>query len=460
MIGIYLLVPTLLTILLSFLIIRAGAIALMMTGMDQERARFQALSAFSRAGFTTREAEMVVNNPRRRRIISWLIILGNAGLVAIIVTATRTAQTADATLASVTVITLEDLETARAQTIVEVLQNVAGIHISRSGGIGKSTSFYMRGTESDHTLVLIDGVRASSATTGGYAWNSLSPEQIERIEIVRGPRASLYGSDAIGGVIQIFTRKNKRSQVELGYGSQDTSKMNISLAGGKDWRYSFITGHQKSNGIPIQPTSDERRGYDNTHAALTLDGNINDDNKLNVNINNSQGTNELDPGTGNEDFTNRVINVQLQQKTSTTWNQKLNRFENESSFIVSGYCFIWQTTGNDRPEIVRYENDENRKIWVKTTMEKQSGTRELCIDSIMGVPQSGTKYGRNFGQVPGGIWSQSQVYDQTSHLKNDQEPAGGNIGFLDGHVEWRAFEPEIRNGVALPRFGSSPGFFW
>ena len=76
MIGIYLLVPTLLSILLSFLIVRAGAIALMMTGVERQRANFQALSAFSRAGFTTREAELVINNPRRRRIISWLIILG------------------------------------------------------------------------------------------------------------------------------------------------------------------------------------------------------------------------------------------------------------------------------------------------------------------------------------------------------------------------------------------------
>jgi len=93
MIGIYLLVPTLLSIFLSFLVVRAGAIALMMTGVDRERANFQALSAFSRAGFTTREAEMVVNNPRRRRIISWLMILGNAGLVAVIVTATSSIAT-------------------------------------------------------------------------------------------------------------------------------------------------------------------------------------------------------------------------------------------------------------------------------------------------------------------------------------------------------------------------------
>jgi hypothetical protein len=86
--GIYFLLPTLLVIFFSFLIVRAAAIALMMTGMDEKRARFQALSAFSGTGFTTREAEFMVNHPKRRRIVSWLMILGNAGIVTVIVTGT------------------------------------------------------------------------------------------------------------------------------------------------------------------------------------------------------------------------------------------------------------------------------------------------------------------------------------------------------------------------------------
>lgn len=86
--GMYFLMPTLLVIFISFLVVRAAAIALMMTGMDEKRARFQAISAFTGTGFTTREAEYVVNNPRRRQIVSWLMILGNAGIVTLIVTAT------------------------------------------------------------------------------------------------------------------------------------------------------------------------------------------------------------------------------------------------------------------------------------------------------------------------------------------------------------------------------------
>ncbi len=143
---------------------------------------------------------------------------------------------------------------------------------------------------------------------------------------------------------------------------------------------------------------------------------------------------------------------------NNTWNGK--RFADETSFIVSGYCFILQTTGDDRPVIVEYEEDNMQKRWLKNTVAKNAAYRELCIDSIMGAPQSDTKFGRNFAQVAGGIYAQDGVYDSTSHLKTDFEPRGGNIGFLDGHMEWRSFKPEITSGVAVPRYGDTPGFFW
>ena len=239
----------------------------------------------------------------------------------IIVTATRTAQTADNLLASVSVITRQDLETSQAHSIVEVLQNVVGIHVSRSGGVGKVTNIFMRGTESDHTLVLVDGIRASSATLGSFTWSSLSPEQIDRIEIVRGARASLYGSDAIGGVIQIFTRKNENNQIRLSYGSDDTREVNLSLGGGDNWKYSMEVGHYATHGIPITKTATEERGYDNTHIALNLTGKINDKNKLQFSINHAEGTNKFDPGTGDSDYKNRTISTELQQQTTTDWTQ-------------------------------------------------------------------------------------------------------------------------------------------
>jgi len=104
--GLYFLVPTLLVIFVSFLIVRAAAIALMMTGMERKRAVFQALSAFSGTGFTTKEAEFVVNHPVRRRIVSWLMILGNAGIVTVIITATSSIVTSEGYLLSIDVLIL------------------------------------------------------------------------------------------------------------------------------------------------------------------------------------------------------------------------------------------------------------------------------------------------------------------------------------------------------------------
>jgi prepilin-type N-terminal cleavage/methylation domain-containing protein/prepilin-type processing-associated H-X9-DG protein len=144
-----------------------------------------------------------------------------------------------------------------------------------------------------------------------------------------------------------------------------------------------------------------------------------------------------------------------------------SKFVNVASgdFIVSGYCFILDTTptsrdANPATRIRPYAKDNEKKIWVKSLETKSPSTRELVVDSIMGVPDSSRNYGRNFAQVPGGILSQHGVYDRTSHLKGDTDPVGGNIGFLDGHTEWRAFNPDMDGNVARPRYGDSPGFFW
>jgi prepilin-type processing-associated H-X9-DG protein len=141
-----------------------------------------------------------------------------------------------------------------------------------------------------------------------------------------------------------------------------------------------------------------------------------------------------------------------------TWDGE--KFTRESGFVISGYCSILQSSTGNRPAIRAYEKDTEKKIWLRTNRESSPATRELCVDLIMGIRQSNTKYGRNFGQIPGGIYAQGAVYDRTNHLITSEEPAGGNIGFLDGHVEWRMFDPEIENGVAVPRFGNNPGFFW
>jgi len=143
-----------------------------------------------------------------------------------VVTATRTAQTAEQSLASVTVIDRERIEQSQATSLPELLKRVPGVSLTNNGGPGKATSLFLRGTESDHVLVMIDGIKIGSVTGGGAALQDLPLELIERIEAVRGPRSSLYGSEAIGGVIQIFTRRGQaqgaKPYFSAGYGTHDS----------------------------------------------------------------------------------------------------------------------------------------------------------------------------------------------------------------------------------------------
>ena len=124
----------------------------------------------------------------------------------VVVTATRTEQSSSAVLAPVTVIDRNDIERLQPEDISDLFDKVPGATVTRSGSPGSQSSIFLRGTNNEHTLVLLDGQRISSATLGSTNFQFLDPEQIERIEVVRGPRSSLYGSDAIGGVVQIFTR--------------------------------------------------------------------------------------------------------------------------------------------------------------------------------------------------------------------------------------------------------------
>ena len=124
----------------------------------------------------------------------------------IVVTATRTAQTEDQTLAPVTVITREEIELLQPSSLQDLLNDTPGMAVSNQGGPGKVSALFLRGTNSNQVLVLVDGIRVGNATAGTAPVQDIPVDQIQRIEIVRGPFSSLYGSEAIGGVVQIFLR--------------------------------------------------------------------------------------------------------------------------------------------------------------------------------------------------------------------------------------------------------------
>ena len=158
-------------------------------------------------------------------------------LDAVVVTATRTPEPEGETLASVTLFDRAEIERRQALSVPDLLRGVAGVTVVQSGGPGQPSSVLVRGTDADQVLVLIDGVKVGSATLGSVQLENLPIAEIERIELVRGPRSSLYGSEAIGGVIQIFTRKGGGAltpRVSLGGGSYGTASGSLGISGGGD----------------------------------------------------------------------------------------------------------------------------------------------------------------------------------------------------------------------------------
>jgi len=230
-----------------------------------------------------------------------------------LVTASRIEESARDTLASVSIIDRTAIELSQAPDLLELLRLQTGIDIVRSGPAGSQTSLFMRGTNSNHTLVLIDGVRVNSTNTGSLAWENLPLAQIERIEIVRGPRASFYGADAIGGVIQIFTREANRVMGRLSYGSFGSKEVSASVGYHQensafsmtaDWRESDGFSAQNENGFAYDPDKD---GFNTWNVSLRGRYDISEGSSLRYSLLYTDNENEFDQGIS--DSQQRVLGL-------------------------------------------------------------------------------------------------------------------------------------------------------
>lgn len=182
---------------------------------------------------------------------------------AVVVTAARSPVALKDTLASTTVITEEDIQRTQARNLYQVLKTVPGVNVRRRGGRAANSSVSLRGMGASGTLVLVDGIRIESGTSGDVDIQQIPVDQIERIEIVRGPKSSLYGSSALGGVIQIFTRSGKKDGVRYsaGYGSDNTREGVVTATGSSDnSTYSLTLSHVESDGFDNQYSDDDATG--------------------------------------------------------------------------------------------------------------------------------------------------------------------------------------------------------
>lgn len=207
------------------------------------------------------------------------------------------------TLAAVTVIDRAEIERKQFNSLQDLLRTVPGVTYSNTGGLGKVTSVSIRGTGNRHALVLVDGQKVGSATLGETAFEHFPIDQIERVEVLRGPRSSLYGSEAIGGVIQIFTRKGTQNGVKpfasFTYGSHETYQGNVGLniRQNDTWATLNVAG-TKTQGIDatnINEANDlDKDGYENKSASLRMGHKFNDQFDIDASVLVVDGENEYD----------------------------------------------------------------------------------------------------------------------------------------------------------------------
>ena len=196
-----------------------------------------------------------------------------------IVTANRVPQLRTETAAATTVFTRAEIERLQARSVAEMLERVPGVSVVRTGGAGSLTSVLVRGTASAQTLVLVDGQRIAAASSGTSSIEFLNPDHIERIEVVRGARSAVYGSDAIGGVIQIFTRQGRASgltpRVRLGVGNHSTFERSLGLSGADDQtRFNLAASLDETSGIDATRHGDSLNRDDDAYRNRALSFNL------------------------------------------------------------------------------------------------------------------------------------------------------------------------------------------
>ncbi len=194
----------------------------------------------------------------------------------IVISANRVPQATNVVMAATSIIDRDTIRASQAQSLIELLSGQAGMQLAQAGGQGAQTSLFMRGTESDHTLILIDGVQLTNSTGAAGRLELIPLDQIERIEIVRGPRSRIYGSEAIGGVLNIITT----SEIVLGLsgnftvtgGTQNSNNTNLGLQGGNEvTKLAVNFSHRETNGINFSETGSlDNDGFENQTGALSI----------------------------------------------------------------------------------------------------------------------------------------------------------------------------------------------
>lgn len=361
-----------------------------------------------------------------------------------IITASRTARSVDDTLAPVTVITRADIDRQQVRTLPELLRGMPGISIANNGGRGKNTAIFLRGSESDHVLILIDGVKVGSATAGTAAIQNIPLDQVERIEVVRGPRSSLYGSEAIGGVIQIFTRGNQGAGVhgngEIWGGSFGTvgSSAAIQASNGAGWINLSGSAEHTDGYNACQPNlsagcyADEpdKDGNDTLGGQLRGGYRFSDRASIELNIQRVDTDTEFDGGFTNETSSSeQTFSAMGRFEPISGWNSSLlladSRDENDNY-----HDGVFSSTFDTKRQLASWQND-----WTLRGQDLLTLGADWQKDQVASTTDYDQTSRHNLGVFTQYLL-QLGVHDFELSLRNDDNQQYGNHN--TGSLAWGA----------------------
>jgi vitamin B12 transporter len=395
----------------------------------------------------------------------------------IVVTATRTETAKNQLAAAATVYTRKDIERLQAKTLPELLSGTTGIDMTQSGGFGKTTSVFMRGTNSDHVLVLIDGIKVGSVTLGTTPFEFIPIDQVERVEIIRGPQSSLYGSEAIGGVIQIFTRKGGQQDkpgvtLDAGGGSYDTYRASGTVSG--KWKNSWYTlgssqfGSQGFNARqptpgPFGVNQPDKDGYLNTALNARLGHRFDNNAEVEAFFMRAEGKSEYDGNFQNKtEFIEQVIGTTASINIVEHWRSilRLGQSRDDSdNFAPDGsFSSKFNSTRWNASWLNELALSEDHKLVIGS---------DYCLDQV----NSSSAYNES-SRYDVGIFTELHSRILDDHFVNVSVRGNKNEAFgdqLTGNLGWRyngnygispfasfgnAFKAPSFNDLFFPGFGN------
>ncbi len=367
----------------------------------------------------------------------------------VFVTATRTPIAKNNVIADITTITEEEIERAGSSSLTDLLQRQPGVEIYNSGGQGKVSSLHIRGSESDHVVVLVDGLRVNQVTSGLTAFENIPLSQIEKIEIVRGPSSSLYGAGAIGGVIQIFTKKGVsgfKPYAAIGYGRYDTKTTQAGLRAGNDsTNYAINISSLSTDGFSAYKTNSpiysDKDGYDNLSLSGSMNHKFNDNNSIGLNFIKSSANNKYD-NRNDPNFIDRknkmdtqVIGVTFNNKITSDWRSDLKI--GQSIYKYTDFSGAVWTPNNSKQNQISWLNNINLSLG---SLQLLYDFNRETINKSLGYDKSERD---NSGYMIGYLLNKDNHNFQANYRFDDNSAYGkfntGNIGYsYKLNNEWAA----------------------